>query len=213
MTDRDKSARKSDSDLVAAIVETVDDYAIFMLDGTGVVVTWNAGVRRIKGYTADDIVGQHFSTFFTDEDVNAGKPRQLLTRAEADGRVSDEGWRVRKDGSRFWANVVITALYDDDGQVQGYLKVTRDDTARREGEQIAHELERLQDREALGRDLNSAVINRIFNAGLIVEGLRGLSPDPLLHQRVDALVEELDAAINDLRSVLFEQDEGDNLPD
>ena len=116
--------------------------------------------------------------------------------------------RVRKDGSRFWANVVITALYDRDGQVRGYLKVTRDDTDRRQAEQLARELERLQDREVLGQELSTAVINRVFNAGLMVEGLRSLSSDPLVHQRIDALVEELDAAINDLRSVLFSQDHG-----
>ena len=206
MTEQGNLAHGSDADLVAAIVETVDDYAIFMLDAAGVVVTWNAGVRRIKGYAADEIVGRQYSVFFTDEDTRAGKPRELLERAEADGRVSEEGWRVRKDGSRFWANVVITALYDPDGQVRGYLKVTRDDTDRREAEQLARELERFQDREVLGRELSTAVINRIFSAGLMVEGLRGLSSDPVVHQRVDALVEELDAAINDLRSVLFSQD-------
>jgi hypothetical protein len=106
---------------------------------------------------------------------------------------------------------VITALYDERGQVRGYVKVTRDETDRRAAEQTARELERFQDRDALGQDLSNAVINRIFTAGLIVEGLRNLSPDPLLHQQVDAVVEELDAAINELRSVLFGQ-HGDHKP-
>jgi PAS domain S-box-containing protein len=200
-----------DPELVSAIVEAVDDYAIFMLDTSGMVVTWNAGVRRIKGYAADEIVGRDFSAFFTDDDVRAGKPLQLLKQAASDGRASDDGWRVRKDGSHFWASVVITALYDERGQVQGYVKVTRDETDRRAAEQTARELERFQDRDALGQDLSNAVINRIFTAGLIVEGLRNLSPDPLLHQQVDAVVEELDAAINELRYVLFGQ-HGDHKP-
>src|SRR5690349_13864831 len=99
-----------DPELVAAIIEAVDDYAIFMLDASGVVVTWNAGVGHIKGYMADEIVGRDFSVFFTDDDVRDGKPLQLLKQAASDGRAFDDGWRVRKDGSRFWASVVITAL-------------------------------------------------------------------------------------------------------
>lgn len=199
------------SELVTAIVEALDDYAIFMLDASGMVVTWNAGVQRIKGYRADEIVGRDFSVFFTDDDVREGKPLQLLKQAATDGRASDDGWRVRKDGSRFWASVVITALYDDRGEVRGYVKVTRDETDRRAAEQTARELERFRERDALGQDLSSAVINRIFNAGLIAEGLRTLSSDPVLHRHVDAVVEELDGAINELRSVLFGQPDNDKL--
>lgn len=110
--------------LVSAVVE----YAIFMLDPTGVIVSWNEGAQRIKGYAADEIIGQHFSTFYTPEDRARKVPTRALQKAERDGQFSGEGWRVRKDGRRFWASVVITALRDDDGVLQGFAKVTRDIT-------------------------------------------------------------------------------------
>lgn len=107
-------------------VEGVADYAIFMLDPGGNVRTWNAGAERIKGYRSDEILGEHFSCFYPEEDRTAGKPAQELAAASACGRIEDEGWRLRKDGSRFWANVVITASFDESGQVRGFLKVSRD---------------------------------------------------------------------------------------
>src|SRR5262245_45569371 len=110
----------------ALLVERVQDYAIFMLDPSGRVASWNQGAQRIKGYTIDDILGRHMSTFYTPEDVERGLPRKLLGIAQSEGRVEDEGWRVRKDGTRFWADVVITALRDDDGKLRGFGKVTRD---------------------------------------------------------------------------------------
>ena len=113
------------------LVKEVRDYAIFMLDPTGVVRTWNAGAERLKGYKPEEIIGRHFSTFYPEEDIRANKPGRELEIALADGRVEDEGWRLRKDGSRFWANVVITAIYDDDGNHVGFAKVTRDLTERR----------------------------------------------------------------------------------
>ena len=111
------------------------DYAIFMLDPTGVIVSWNAGAERIKGYTADEIVGRHFSTFYPKADVLAGKPDMELRVASAEGRYAEEGWRVRKDGTLFWASVVITALRDPKGELVGFAKVTRDLTERRRSEE------------------------------------------------------------------------------
>src|SRR5689334_8537832 len=113
-----------------ALVSSVKDYAIFMLDPSGRIETWNAGAERTKGYTADEIIGQHMSRFYTPEDLARGLPGKLLAQAVRDGRVEVEGWRVRKDGTRFWADVVITALVDDRGQLMGYAKVTRDLTDR-----------------------------------------------------------------------------------
>ena len=113
------------------LVSTITDYAIFFLDCTGRVVTWNDGAKRIKGYQADEIIGRHFSCFYPPEDIAQGKPDRELQIAAADGRYQDDGWRVRKDGSRFWANVVITALHDATGQLLGFGKVTRDMTAQR----------------------------------------------------------------------------------
>lgn len=117
------------------LVENVRDYAIFMLDPRGVISSWNTGARRIKGYESSEIIGKHFSIFYPRQDVLAGKPRWELEMARAEGSWEDEGWRLRKDGSRFWANVVITALFDDAGVLTGYAKVTRDLTARREQEE------------------------------------------------------------------------------
>lgn len=111
-------------------VDSVQDYAIFMLDPCGNVMTWNAGAQRIKGYQTSEIVGRHFSCFYPTEDVQVGKPQKLLDEAAAKGRVEYEGWRVRKDGSRFWASVALTAVRDRDGRLIGFGKVTRDLTER-----------------------------------------------------------------------------------
>ncbi len=113
------------------LVSAVQDYGIFMLDPEGRVVSWNDGAERIKGYSAEDILGRHFSVLYTEEDVNAGRPFYALEQAKKDGRWQDEGWRVRKDGSRFWADVVITALYDSAGELRGFGKVIRDVTERK----------------------------------------------------------------------------------
>jgi PAS domain S-box-containing protein len=122
-------------------VQNVEDYAIFMLDVEGRIVTWNPGARRIKGYKASEIVGQHFSRFYPEEDVRTGKPQTLLNRAIKAGHVEDEGWRVRKDGSKFWANVTITAVKDDAGKLIGFGKVTRDLTERKRAELALHRSE------------------------------------------------------------------------
>src|SRR6266849_6452474 len=116
------------------LLGAVKDYAIITLDTDGNVTTWNSGAERIKGYTAEEIVGQHFSRFYPDEDVKAGKPGRELVEAARVGKLEDEGWRIRKDGSRFWANVLITALRDEEGRLRGFGKVTRDITERKHSE-------------------------------------------------------------------------------
>jgi PAS domain S-box-containing protein len=121
------------------LVETVSDCAIYLLDPSGRIASWNAGAQRIKGYPAAEVVGRHFSLFYTPEEREAGRPGQMLARAQREGRVEAEGWRLRKDGTRFWAEVVITALRDASGALTGFAKVTRDMTARyleREREQL-----------------------------------------------------------------------------
>jgi PAS domain S-box-containing protein len=112
------------------LVQAVHDYAIIMLEPDGRIRTWNAGAQRIKGYKATEIIGKHFSCFYPEEDINAGKPQRELETALRDGRIEDEGWRLRKDGSKFWANVIITALKDAEGNLIGFGKVTRDATER-----------------------------------------------------------------------------------
>jgi PAS domain S-box-containing protein len=129
--------------LYRLLVESVSDYAIFALDPTGHILSWNAGARRLKGYEPQEIIGRHFSTFYSPDDIAAGKPERELEDTARDGRVEDEGWRIRKDGSRFWANVIITALRDETGTLVGFAKVTRDLTERRAAED---ELRRSEER-------------------------------------------------------------------
>src|SRR5436309_7102592 len=114
------------ADRFALLAAAATEYAIFTLDNDGFITTWNPGAERLKGYTRDEIVGQHFSRFYPAEDVARGKPEHLLAIAVAEGSVEDEGWRVRKDGTQFWGDVVITALRDSDGQLRGFGKVTKD---------------------------------------------------------------------------------------
>src|SRR6202022_2033933 len=110
------------------------DYAIFMVEPNGYIARWNRGAQRINGYSADEIIGRHFSAFYPAEDIAARKPEWELEKAAHDGRFEDEGFRIRKDGTRFWANVIITAVRDDGGSLLGFAKVTRDLTERRAAE-------------------------------------------------------------------------------
>jgi PAS domain S-box-containing protein len=135
------------------LVDAVDEYAIFKLDEEGYVETWNDGAERIKGYHASEVVGEHFSTFYTESDCDAGVPQQNLRVAAEDGSFESNGWRVRKDGSRFWARVTVSAVRDDDGTLDGFLKVTRDMTDRREREQQYR-----QERNLLRRILDTAPV-------------------------------------------------------
>jgi len=147
-----------------------------MLDPNGLITSWNAGAERIKGYSADEIVGQHFSRFYTEPDRAAGLPARSLQTAETTGRFEAENWRVRKDGTLFWANVVIDAIRDEQGRLVGFAKITRDMTEKRSA-QIA--LEQAQARraqtqkfEALGQ-LTSGVVHDFNNLLMIVTGYLG----------------------------------------
>ncbi|KAB8331486.1 PAS domain S-box protein [Scytonema tolypothrichoides VB-61278] len=125
---RAEEALRLSEERFRALVEGVKDYAIYIVNPEGYIVSWNAGAQRIKGYQAEEILGQHFSCFYTHEDIQLCKPEQELRIAAIVGRCEDEGWRVRKDGSRFWANAIMTALHDESGQLYGFSKVTRDIT-------------------------------------------------------------------------------------
>lgn len=126
--------RQDSEERFRLLVESVEDYAIFMLNPDGRVASWNLGAKRLKQYRPDEIIGQHFSKFYPADDIQSGKPERELKQALRDGKVQDEGWRIRKDGSRFWALVIITAVYDHKGELKGFAKVTRDLTERREAE-------------------------------------------------------------------------------
>ncbi|GAA3902537.1 PAS domain-containing sensor histidine kinase [Sphingomonas limnosediminicola] len=130
------------------LVQSVTDYAIYMLDPEGRVSSWNAGAERFKGYSADEIMGQHFSRFYTDEDLKAGIPQIALETASRDGRFEAEGWRVKKDGSKFWASVIIDPIRNDDGELIGFAKVTRDLSEKRA---IEEQLRQSQKMEAVGQ--------------------------------------------------------------
>ena len=131
---RDVSETRAAEERFRLLVESVQDYAIFMLDPNGTIVSWNIGAQRLKGYTSDEIIGQHFSIFYNEEDRNDGKPARELVIARAEGKYEEEGLRVRKDGTTFWANVLITALRDASGTLRGFAKVTRDVTDRKNTE-------------------------------------------------------------------------------
>jgi PAS domain S-box-containing protein len=123
------------------LVQSIVDYAIYMLDPNGFVTSWNAGAERIKGFKAEEVIGKHFSTFYTEEDRAAGMPAKVLETAAREGKFVGEGWRVRKDGSRFWASVVVDRITDEKGKLVGFAKITRDMTERREAEQAIREAE------------------------------------------------------------------------
>ncbi|CAM3231949.1 two-component system sensor histidine kinase NtrB [Pseudomonas plecoglossicida] len=172
------------------LVQSVVDYAIYMLDTTGRVVSWNAGAERIKGYRAAEVIGQHFSLFFTPEDCLDGRPERLLKQALEQGVAQDEGWRVRKDGTRFWALAALDVIHDEQGQVIGLAKVTRDITDRRESalqlDAVRAQLFQAQKLEALGQltgglahDFNNLLTIIINSARMARE-----SQDPVRVQRL-----------------------------
>ena len=168
------------SDRLQVLFDTVKDYAILLLDKEGNVLTWNAAAQRLKGWTEEEIVGQHFSKFYPKEDVARGKTEMELKKATETGRYEDEGWRVRKDGSRFWANVVITALRDKNGNLLGFGKVTRDLTEKRETEE---QLKR-QARELL--EMTTVPLVQVWE-GIVLVPLIGL----LDSERTQRLMERL----------------------
>ncbi|MDB5600169.1 MAG: sensor signal transduction histidine kinase [Xanthobacteraceae bacterium] len=166
------------------LVDSVKDYAILMLDPEGLVTTWNTGAERIKGYRADEIIGRNFSCFYAQEDVALGKPERELERASAEGRSEDEGWRVRKNGTRFWAEVVITPIYDDDGNLSGFGKVTRDISSRRKAEQ------KFKDLLEVAPDA-IVIVDQTGNIVLVnsqTEKLFGFARAELLGQTIDLLL-------------------------
>jgi PAS domain S-box-containing protein len=135
--------------LFGLLVNGVRDYSIYVIDADGTIVTWNTGASRIKGYEADEIIGKPYEKFFTEEDVAAGKPGRMLQEAADKGVVHDEGWRVRKDGSRFWASATLTALFNENGILRGFAKVTRDETAKHAAAvELQQALERARSAEA-----------------------------------------------------------------
>jgi PAS domain S-box-containing protein len=168
------------------LVETVHDYAILMLDPQGYVVSWNAGAQRLNQYKADEIIGQHFSIFYPQEALARKWPEYELKTAEAEGRFEDEGWRLRKDGSRFWANVVITALRDASGELIGFSKITRDLTERRRQEEdLRHSEERFRLMVSAVRDYAIFMLDpegRVASWNEGAERIKGYKPSEIIGQ-------------------------------
>jgi PAS domain S-box-containing protein len=176
------------------LVEGVADYALYMLDPDGVVTSWNSGGQRIKGYSADEIIGQHFSRFYTEGDRANGKPLRALRTAREQGRYEEEGWRVRKDGTFFWASVIIDPIYED-GQLVGFAKITRDITERREAqlklEQMHQQLAESQKLDALGQ-LTGGVAHDFNNLLMIISGSlhtlrKAVGDDPKCQRAISAI--------------------------
>jgi diguanylate cyclase (GGDEF)-like protein/PAS domain S-box-containing protein len=190
------------------LVNSVTDYALYMLDRDGIVTSWNTGAQRIKGYTAEEIIGQHFSQFFTDADRSANIPMRCLQTATAEGRFEAEAWRVRKDGSLFWANVVLDPIHDETGALLGFAKITRDVGDRRRNQEhlyrLAHfdTLTELPNRLTLSKTLEEAVGSPLPVAVLILDldGLKDIN-DTLGHSVGDFV---LKAAANRIRMCIAE---------
>jgi PAS domain S-box-containing protein len=178
------------------LIDSVTDYAIYMLDPEGYVASWNAGARRFKGYEAHEIIGEHFSRFFGDEDRAAGFPQHALRTAAAEGRFEAEGWRYRKDGTRFWANAVIDSIRDESGELVGFAKITRDITERREAERQLFESEQrfrmlvqgVTDYAIYMLDTQGRVTN--WNAG--AEAIKGYSAGEIIGQHFSRFYPEED---------------------
>ncbi len=188
-----ENALKRSEEQFRLLVQGVSDYAIYMLDPEGNVTSWNSGAERIKGYRSEEIIGRHFSTFYTDEDRLNGLPQQALATASRDGRFEKEGWRQRKDGSRFWASIVIDAIQDDFGEIIGFAKITRDITEKMETqralERTREELFQAQKMEAIGQ-LTGGIAHDFNNLLMAVLGSleilkKRMPQDPALSPLVD----------------------------
>src|SRR6201995_4036608 len=176
------------------LVEGVADYALYMLDPTGIITSWNIGGQRIKGYSAEDILGEHFSRFYTETDRANGKPARALRIAREQGRYEEDGWRGRKDGTFFWASVVIDPIFED-GRLVGFAKITRDITERRNAqlklEQMQKHLAESQKLDALGQ-LTGGGAHDFNNLLMIVSGSlhvlkKGISNAPKLERAIAAI--------------------------
>ena len=231
-TAESKIALRRSEERFRLLVDAVQEYAIFMLDVQGHVTTWNNGAARIKGYGISEIIGKHFSVFYPEEDIRSGKPQRELEIAAREGRLEDEGWRVRKDGSRFWANVVISALRDEAGRLVAFGKVTRDFTERirtnaalrkeieekTEAEQKLHESERSlrqlslrllqtqdEERRRIGRDLHDSVGQYLVGLKMKLDSLKSSAKRS---QRNDAsqlaeCSQLIDEAIKEVRTISY----------
>ena len=200
------------------LVDSVKDYAIYMLDAQGKIVSWNQGAERIKGYKAEEIIGRNFSCFYTPEDRRARKPENTLRSAAQNGQLETEGWRVRKDGSRFWADVVVTALYGPQGGLLAFLKITRDLTDRLQEERatrasqetmrhLSNQLLHAQDeeRKRIGRELHDGVGQYLAMLKLYLESLKSAQfSTETIRQKLSECIQLTEEAMRGIRATSYE---------
>ena len=202
-TERNRTSQRTEAQF-QLLVETVEDYAIFFLDADGHVQTWNAGAKKIKGYTSDEIIGEHFSAFYREEDIEDGLPERNLREATTKGRVRDEGWRVRNDGSEFWAEVVIMPLYES-GDLIGYAKVTHDNTQHHQEQILFEQNEQLKEFiTAISHDLRNPLQVAEGNVEMAFEtgDLSYLETATQAHERVNELLDHLGTLAREGKQIL-----------
>lgn len=187
----------SDADRFQLVVEAIEDYAIYMLDPQGVIQSWSSGAERIKGYRSDEVIGKHYSLFFREEDRQEGLPTWQLERAKLHGKTEEEGLRVRKDGSTFWANIIVSVILDDDGSLLGFAKITRDITERQRLRELEHSLRKSNEFLAmLGHELRGPMAPMSYALSLLE--MRGAGdptqqgPLNTLHRQLGHLTRLLD---------------------
>ncbi|MDQ3787923.1 MAG: PAS domain S-box protein [Actinomycetota bacterium] len=212
MTERrnTEQALRESEERFRLLVQGVRDYGIFMLDPAGHIISWNVGAQRINGYEEHEILGTHFSVFYPPEDIAEGKPDRELREAITEGRLEDEGWRLRKDGTRFWANVIITPLFDETGKLRGFGKVTRDMTEHRNAERalaerrllLGHLVEAQElERRRIAWDVHDDSIQAMVAVGMRLQLLAARLPEqdrPVVSQ----LEESVRASVNRLRNLV-----------
>lgn len=191
-------------DAYSMLVEMATEYAVFTLSPGGVVSTWTLGAQRMKGYRADEIVGRHFSAFYLPEEAEVGIPGQELVDAAREGRVEVEGWRVRKDGSRFWARVLIVPLWDDAGRLRGYGKLTRDETERRAADVLGRQMARIDVEERIANALAGTVVHELFSVGLKLNSAMKMAHEPELLAKLREISDGIDEAIKHMRHAAFD---------
>lgn len=192
----------SPDERLSILVDGAEEYALFLLDPRGTIVSWNVGAQHLNGYEEAEIVGRHFSVLYPDEDREAARPARQLVAATVAGRAEDSGWRVRKDGTRYWANVVLTAVRAYDGDLRGFAELARDGTDRLLADRQTQRAEHNAAVERIGVSLVDTVIRRVFSAGLELQSALELITHPEATRRVAGAIDQLDQAAQEVRAAV-----------